>query len=179
VYYIFKPIIPIKIVRWLMYVTGASLFLIGLFFPGKVEAGGGLVLWLCQIGQSVPIVGSLDISKKYTCALYASFGAAVYFGYFIGFLLCFCKLDKPIQIEQIMTGAKAGRLAAFFVVLSFVAGTWLISSPPQAGGWFRLISFSRLSIAVGAIGYFFANCAMWVLIFCFFKNYFGVRDVRN
>jgi hypothetical protein len=174
--YIFKPIFPIKLVRVFMYAIGGLLFMIGLLFPGKIDEGEGIALWLCEIGRSVPIVRSLDISKNYTCALFSSFGPAVYLGMFFGILLCFCKFEKPVSVERLRTASIKEKFSLIFCILIFIGGTWLISTPPMAGGWFMLISSSRLLMAIIAPGYLFANAAIWMLVFFQIKAWFRVRN---
>jgi hypothetical protein len=174
---IFMPIFPIKLVRVIIYAFGGLLFMIGLLFPGKIHESEGIALWLCAVGRSVPIVRSLDISKNYTCALFSSFGPGVYLGMFFGILLCFCKFEKPVSVERLRAASIKEKFGLIFCLLMFVGGTWLISTPPAAGGWFMLISSSRLVMAIIAPGYLFANAAIWMLIFFQIKAWFGVKNV--
>lgn len=176
-YYIFKPIVPIKVVRALMCMVGASLFMIGLLFPARIGGSGGVVQWLYNVGRSVPMVRSLDISKTYTCALFSSFGPAVYLGMLFGILLCFCALDKPVSVERLRAVFLKEKLSLIFLIVVFIGGTWLIPTPPAVGGWFMLISSSRLMIAIVAPGYFLANAAIWMLFF--FKSRLGLEKAAS
>jgi hypothetical protein len=151
------------------------LALAGLLFPAEIPVNGGVARWMCDLGRQVPIVRSLDTSMRYTCALSVSLGGAVYFGFLVGVLLCFCRLHDPIPIRQFIAADWKKKISLLLIVVIFLGGTWTTNTAPLIGGIFRFISLSRITIAIVAPGYLFAHALMWSLALFYVKFCFGIR----
>ncbi|WP_153075561.1 hypothetical protein [Paraburkholderia bonniea] len=168
-YSIFMPVIPIGIGRFLFFLMFFGLMLVAILTPAVNQNNFGLVGDLCSVGHRIPMVRSLIFGNRYPCTLSASYGLAVFLGFYMSLIVCFTKMKDSIKYQDILYASRGKKLALTFVIVLFLGGTWLFGSPPPTKGIMGIFTSNRVMIAIGAPLFYGAHVMVWTTLFLMIK----------
>ncbi|WJF90013.1 hypothetical protein QS306_13055 [Paraburkholderia bonniea] len=108
-YSIFMPVISNNMCRFLLCLVFFGLALVAILTPATNPNNFGLVSNLCSVGHRIPMVRSLIFGNRYPCTLSASYGLAVFLGFYMSLIVCFSKTKDPINYQDLLYASRKKR----------------------------------------------------------------------